>query len=467
MSFTETVLQKAREAIEKFALIENGDRILVGFSGGADSTVLLCVMHSLFSERVCAFHVNHMLRGADADADEEFCREFCKSRNIPFSGVRIDVAALSHGTGVEEAARNARYAALDAECKRIDARKIALAHTASDNIETVIFNLSRGASLSGLRGIPPKRAQGEFQVIRPLILCTREEIEGYASENSLAYCTDKTNSDTDYTRNFIRHKIIPLIKEINPNAEARVSSAGEKLSRDESFIADAAKNFIVKNNVSNTCGIRALKELHPALRSRVIAHMYGTVCGEMLESKHFESIDELLESGKNGARIMMPKDVCAIISDGDLSFVHEKEYARLFEKKVFSQKVALGVSHFDGFSLLLCQKGLAKGDIVSSLSEKASLRAKAYIPESTALSLTVRTRESGEKYVFGGMTRTLKKLLSGESEKAKKIRPVFCDEQGVVWLPPFRIRDDVYNNRETTVYELNYFEYQQKDDSYE
>ena len=459
MSFTETVLQKSRDAIKKFSLLNEGDRVLVGFSGGADSTVLLSVMHSLLGESVCAFHVNHMLRANEADEDERFCYEFCRERGIPFSSVRIDVAALSGGTGVEEAARNARYEALCTECRRTGACKIALAHTASDNIETVVFNLSRGASLSGMRGIPPKRAQEELEIIRPLILCTRAEIEGFAKENSLSFCTDKTNDDTDYTRNFIRHKIVPLIKEINPNAEARVVSACENLSRDESFILDTARDFIFQNSVTASCEVRALKDLHPAIRSRVIAYMYGTVCTEMLESKHFEEISELLESGKSGARIMMPKNVSALISGGRLSFVTEKEYEKLSAKASFEKSVPDGVSHFEDFSICLFEKGKADADTLRALLESSGFHAKAILPESTAKSLSVRSRESGEKYVFGRMTRTLKKLLSGESDTAKKIRPVFCDGQGIVWFPPFRIRDDVYNNKETTKYELYYFEH--------
>lgn len=459
MSFTETVLSKSREAIKKFSLVDDGDRILVGFSGGADSTVLLCVMHSLFPEKVCAFHVNHMLRGGEADADEDFCREFCQIKNIPFSSVRINVAELSVGIGFEEAARNARYGALSEECRRVGAKKIALAHTASDNIETVIFNLSRGASLSGMRGIPPKRPQGEFEVVRPLILCTRKEIEGFASENGLSFCTDKTNSNTDYTRNFIRHKIVPLIKEINPSAETRVAAAGEKLSRDESFISDIAKDFIEKNKITNSCKITELKALHPALRSRVISYMFGTVCSEMLESKHFDSIDELMEDPKKGSRIMMPKDICALISDENLLFVSEKEYKHIREKKVFSQKVFEGISKFDGFSLFLCKIGEEDTTALAALAENSSFQAKAILPESILPELTVRNRESGEKYVFGGMTRTLKKLLSGETERVKKIRPVFCDKNGIVWFPPFRIRDDIYNSLKTTLYVLYYFEY--------
>ena len=456
MSFSEIVTQKAREAVKKFSLFEKGERVLVGFSGGADSTVLLCVLHDILGENVSAFHVNHMLRGEEADADELFCKEFCRKRNIAFSSVHIDVAALSHGTGVEEAARNARYSALTAECERVCASKIALAHTASDNIETVIFNLARGASLSGMRGIPPKRAQGKFHVIRPLILCTREEIEGYCEENNLSFCTDKTNSDTNYTRNFIRHKIVPLIKEINPNAETRVISAGENLSRDESFIAGAVQKFICENNVENSCSARVLLLAHPAVRSRVIARMYGTVCKEKLEARHFEEIDDFLENGKNGARIILPCKIAALLRSGDLVFMSEEAYSSLTPKEKVLAPVPEGFADFGDFATLLCKKGEEQK---FELLRTSCFTAKTVLPESAVKNLFLRTRESGEKYVFGGMTRTLKKLLSGESEKAKTVRPVYCDSNGILWFPPFRIRDDIYNKREKTAYTLYYFEY--------
>lgn len=459
MSFSEIVTQKAHDAIKKFSLLREGEHVLVGFSGGADSTVLLSVLHELFGENVCAFHVNHMLRGADADADEFFCKEFCEKRGIPFNSVRIDVASLSGGSGVEEAAREARYDALTAECARVGAQKIALAHTASDNIETVIFNLARGASLSGMRGIPPKRAQGDFEVIRPLILCTREEIEGYAAEKCLSFCTDKTNSDTNYTRNFIRHKIVPLIKQINSNVETRVISAGEKLSRDESFIAQAVQSFMDQYNITNSCSVRLLLDAHPALRSRVIARMYSIVCKEKLESRHFEEIDGFLESGKNGARIILPCKIAALLRGGDLVFMSEDDYATIPQKEKFCRQVPQNFADFGSFATFLCPKGHEDAEFLQNLSQSANFIAKTAIPESVVKELFVRNRESGEKYVFGGITRTLKKLLSGESEKAKTIRPVFCDDSGILWFPPFRIRDDIYNKREQTAYTLYYFEY--------
>ena len=165
MTYIDKVTESARERLSGI----NG-RVVVGFSGGADSSVLMTVMAALLGkENITAVHVNHMLRGDDADFDELFCRMFCEVRGIKFVCRRVDVAALSGGKAVEETARNARYDALLSVARETNSEYIALAHTASDNLETVIFNLCRGSGTAGMRGIPFSRPCGEVTVIRPLM----------------------------------------------------------------------------------------------------------------------------------------------------------------------------------------------------------------------------------------------------------------------------------------------------------
>ncbi len=459
MSFTELLLARAREANGKFALFAENERVLVGFSGGADSLALLCVLYTLLGTNVYALHVNHMLRGADADADEEFCRNFCAERNIPFSSVRIDVAALSHGTAVEETARNARYGALTAECGRIGAAKIALAHTASDNTETVLFNLSRGTALAGLRGIPPKRACGEAEIVRPLILCTREEIEGYCAENGLCYRTDATNSDTHYRRNFIRHEVVPRLRELNPALHTRIGAMSEALRRDEDFIKGEAARFLAENGENGRASAEKLRALHIAVRTRVLAEMFEAVSDASLEEKHFCDLEKLLITGREGARIVLPGKTAAVNKNGEIFFISEAKFAEESRKTEFCARVPFGVCDFGGkFATVLYEKG-AKTPDFEEIAKNAVLTKKAELPEGAVNDLTVRNRQNGDKYVFGGMTRTLKKLLSGESETAKKVRPVFCDEKGVLWVPGFRLRDDVYRAQGAKKYILCYFEY--------
>ncbi len=459
MSFSELLRLRVREANEKFALFSENERVLVGFSGGADSLVLLCVMHELLGENVYAFHVNHMLRGDQADGDELFCRRFCAERGIPFACARIDVATLSRGKAVEETARNARYEALLSECERVGAAKIALAHTASDNTETVIFNLSRGSALAGLRGIPPKRPHGSAEIIRPLILCTREEIEGYARENALDFCTDATNSDVHYSRNFIRHRIVPLVRELNPSVHKRVSAMCARLRNDEDFISGEARRFTEENITEKGIQLQKLSTLHPAVRTRVFAYMYSEICEESLEEKHFSDIDALVSGGRNGARIILPGKTAAIVKNGALLFEKEEVYAKTLEKSTFSAEIPVGISKFEkGFAVLLAKRSEAEKEI-SFLMNGAKFSSRVLLTQKQAEKVYIRNRENGDKYTFGGMTRTLKKLLSGAGESAKTLRPVFCDEVGIFWFPPFRLRDDVYASEDEKNYVLHYFEY--------
>ena len=462
--YTESLLARVGEANLKFSMFSESDRVLVGFSGGADSLALLSALHAKLGENVCAFHVNHMLRGKEADADEEFCKSFCEKMGISFNSERIDVAALSRAlhSGVEETAREARYAALLRESERVGASKIALAHTASDNAETVIFNLVRGTALAGLRGIPPKRAHMSAEIIRPLILCTREEIEGYCKENKLKYRTDSTNADVQYRRNFIRKKIIPLLCMLNPALHKRVGAMCEALRADEDFIKSEAYRFVNENYREESRGIEAakLRSLHKAVRTRVVAMMLSG--DSSLEEKHFADIEKLLESGREGAKITLPGKMLAIIRNGALCFISEAKFAEESEKITFYKRVPPGVCNFGGmFATVLYPKGTEDEEIaraIAEFSESAVLSRKAELPASTAEMLRVRNRESGDKYTFGGMTRTLKKLLSGEGETAKKKRPVFCDTNGIFWFPTFRLRDDVYAADEKK-YVLHYFEF--------
>lgn len=460
---SEVIKEKILLANEKFSLFNDKDKVIVGFSGGADSVTLLFSLSEIMGkENIHAFHVNHMLRGEEADSDEEFCKNICNKNSISFSSEKVDVASAANGVGVEEKARDMRYAALINEARKRGCNKIALAHTASDNIETVIFNLARGTGLSGMRGIVPKRNAAELEIIRPLTLCTREEIENYVKYHSLPFCTDKTNFDTHYKRNFIRHKIVPLLKELNPAAEERASSMCELISCDDEFIKKYSEEFIGKYNIVNSVGVSLFSSLPDAIKNRVAEAMYKNVCGGSLEAKHFSDISALANKAKSGTRISLPGRAYAIIEKNSLVFKGESLYKDENTKKDFSKKLRIGTEKSEtGFSVYIVKRGEEDKEELLSLSENAVFNAKTLLPKNTIKNLTVRNRKDGEKYIFGGMTRTLKKLVSSESPKVKCNRPVFCDEKGIVWFPPFRIRDDVYAGIKSpeNVYALYYFEY--------
>ena len=213
---------KALAACEKYNMLENGGAVLVALSGGADSTALLHFLYSVkekYNLTVSAAHLNHCIRGEEADRDQSFCKILCEKYNIPFYSKTVDIPALSRQRQISEelCGREERYAFLESLADELNA-KIATAHNADDNAETLIFNITRGSSLRGAAGIPPKRGR----IIRPLIGVTRAEIEEYCRQNGLDFVTDSTNLGDDYSRNKIRHRVIPVLRELNPSFEAAV-----------------------------------------------------------------------------------------------------------------------------------------------------------------------------------------------------------------------------------------------------
>ncbi|MCL4278907.1 MAG: tRNA lysidine(34) synthetase TilS, partial [Ignavibacteriaceae bacterium] len=218
-----TIEQKALKFIDENHLIDFGDKILVALSGGADSVFLLSFLLKFkkrFRIKLAAFHLNHKLRGKSADDDEKFCKDFCSENNVPFVSVSNEVKANAKKSklSIEEAARKIRYQELQKAATKLGCNKIATAHNSSDNVETILLNLFKGAGLKGLSGIPVKREN----IIRPILSLTSDEIRKYLVQNKIHFRIDESNLKSDYERNFLRNKIIPeLKKRLNPQLEEK------------------------------------------------------------------------------------------------------------------------------------------------------------------------------------------------------------------------------------------------------
>lgn len=418
MKYTDIIFEKASARLKNI-----GGKILCGFSGGADSTVLLTVLIKIFgAENITAVHVNHMLRGADADADEEFCREFAEKHGVAFICRRVDIRALCGNTSVEETARNARYEIFAEAANTLGADFIALAHNASDNLETVLFNMCRGSGLSGMRGIPFSRPCGKSMIIRPLLDCTKSEILGFADENGLSFVTDKTNSDTHYTRNFIRANIVPSIKTLFPQAEKSVGFMCDSLSLDYDFLQRQAADFINANISDGKIPQSALILLHSAVLRRVLSEL----CPVLLDFRHTEAAEELIRSGTDG-KLSVSDGIFAICSNGVFFFGRSGEKPKRCE---FSFPLSEGANASPlGFCVIVGESG----DVPSGYA----LIGTAEIDSSALSGLTARSRRAGDRYHFWKMTRTIKKMVGSLTENAKKIRPVICDGERILWYPGF------------------------------
>ncbi len=254
-------------------LLPGSGLVLCAVSGGADSMFLLERLRSM-GQPVAAAHYDHGLRGAASAADEAFVRNWCDKRSIPYRSQHGDVAgyAAKSGLGIEEAARELRYAFLERAADDLGAAVIATAHTADDNAETVVLHLTRGAGLRGLGGIPPVRGR----IVRPLLDTTRAEILVWLSEHGVSYVEDETNSSDAFARNRIRHRVIPALREENPALAETVSRTTRLLREDEEYLDGLARRFIDKNLRRGALPLSELSALPDPIARRVLRRMLGT-----------------------------------------------------------------------------------------------------------------------------------------------------------------------------------------------
>ena len=271
--------QLVRHTIEQCGMIPDGARVLCGLSGGADSVSLLLCLHELGCD-VCACHVNHGLRGAQADADEAFCRALCAAYDIPFAAVRCDAAAEAarRGQSVETAARALRYDFFARCAQEFAAVRIATAHTADDNLETMLFHLIRGTGAAGLAGIPPVRGN----IIRPLIAVERRQVEDYLRTRGQAWRTDATNLDDSCTRNRIRHHVIPALRDIEPQAARHAVQTAALLRQDNACLDALAQEWTDGAEIA----AQELAALPDALAARAVRKLLEHAGAPMGEITH-------------------------------------------------------------------------------------------------------------------------------------------------------------------------------------
>lgn len=267
--------------LERLILPPDMEKVLCAVSGGADSVCLLHAMHTLALRQgfeVYAAHYEHGIRGDESLRDARFVEELCEGLGIELAVKHGDVPgyAREHRLGTEEAARELRYAFLDETARRFGCGCIATAHNADDNAETMLFNLARGSGSAGLQGIPYRRGN----IIRPLLKVTRAQIEEYLAENGVGHVEDSTNASDDYSRNLIRHRVMPVLRQINPEFTAAAARAAELLGQDDDFISGEAQRFIDADFDGESVDAAGLGMLHPAVASRVVRMLWRRSLGQ-------------------------------------------------------------------------------------------------------------------------------------------------------------------------------------------
>ena len=312
---------KCRQAIARYNMLSYGDSVIVGLSGGADSCALLhylCSVRKEYSLHITAVHVNHMIRGSEAERDAAFAEQFCKELGVAFHLYRRDVpaSAAEKGIGLEACGREIRYGIFEQEAEKC-CGKIATAHTLSDSVETVIFHIVRGCSLNGLKGIPPVRGN----IIRPLICCERSDIEAYCEKHSIDYVTDSTNLSADYVRNKIRLQIIPLMREINPSVMEAVGRLSDAACADDGFIGEfsepAADEFLKTGNSDR------LFSSKPPVLSRALMKICADELHITPEQKHVSAMIDAVYRGTGS--VSLPGDNLFVVGNQSISFSKKQD----------------------------------------------------------------------------------------------------------------------------------------------
>ncbi|MGN0470611.1 MAG: tRNA lysidine(34) synthetase TilS [Acutalibacteraceae bacterium] len=313
---------KAYSAVKKYNMLQQNDTVVVGLSGGADSTALLHFLLSVREElnlRIIACHINHMLRGDEADGDENFVRKICNENSVELRVLRVDVhkEAQKRKIGTEECGRQIRYEFFEKTAAEFNA-KIATAHTASDNAETVIFNMTRGCGIKGLCGIPPVRDN----IIRPLIEVTRTEIEEYCRTNGYDFVTDSTNLERDYTRNKIRLDVIPVLKNINPSLESTIARMSTQMRQNEKFITDCAEKALAEAETPSGYKTAILSRLDDTLLSAALSLLVKKH-NIIPEAKHIELIKKIVY---NSGAVNLKNNITAVSKQGFLRIISSVQH---------------------------------------------------------------------------------------------------------------------------------------------
>lgn len=266
--------QQLRRTIRMRRLFSPGDRVLVAVSGGADSVALLVALRDAATKlkvRVDAAHFHHRLRGADADADAEFCRRLCQSLDLPFhlGQAECDLPAA----GLEAAARRARYAFLEAQRQRIGAARIATGHTADDQAETVLMRLLRGSGGEGLKAIRFRRGP----IVRPLLECSRAEVLDFLAGCAQDFRFDASNDDRHFLRNRVRHEVLPVLEAINPRVRQALARTAEIAQDETDLLERAARRLLATDGVADAVGLsieRLMRQAAP-IQARVVRRWLG------------------------------------------------------------------------------------------------------------------------------------------------------------------------------------------------
>lgn len=442
--------KKVMSYIKDNNLIKSGDKVLVALSGGPDSVCLLNILYNLKAElniEVGAAHLNHLLRDKDAFEDEEYVKTLCKSLDIPCFVKRVDINKYSKDKKMssEMAGRDARYNFFDDIVKDEGYTKIATAHNANDQAETILFRLMRGSGIEGLCGIKVRRDK----IIRPILCLSRKEVEEYIEINNLKPRIDKTNFEKIYNRNKIRLDMIPYIKEnFNEDIIQTLNRMSVLLQKDNEFIENSARSFYEKHCIEQSDYFIIKKEMFDnkeAVVTRVIRYALTNFSKTHydFEMKHIYEICNLAKNN-SGKAIDLPNKIYAENIYGDI-YIKERININNIDVK---QEIVVNKNEINGKKIFFDNENiefsLLKND--SNLDLNQNNLIKYFDFDKINDSISLRKRKNGDKIIPLGMKGSKKiKDLFIDMKVPKEERdciPLLCFDENISWIVGIRVSEE-------------------------
>ena len=463
------LLRKVRQTIDEHLMLAAGARVLIGVSGGSDSVALLHLLGSVCREKGCQIgiaHVNHGLRGNAADRDAAFVEALAKSRGVPYYVKCIDLFAIRKATGgsLEEAGRDARYAFFDETANRHGYERIAVGHHADDDAELILMNLLRGSGPTGMAGIAPVRGR----IVRPLIHCRREELRLFLEAEKITFVHDKTNDNTRFQRNHVRHRLIPALEHYNPRVVETLHRLGRIAGAEDRWIEaliapvfDAAANYCSEGRL--VLDIAKITAQPLAVRRRIARKAVYAVKGNLrrIGFGHIDAVLSLMDKADPSGRLDLPDRIrvtrrggSLIVKAADqslraLSPVDDRSASRAFEYGVDETRAAAGVVDIPESGARIFLTRIPVEDMDGFPSGESAV----FDWDRLEFPLYIRSVRPGDRFMPLGMARTqkLKNFFINNKVPAdqRKRIPLVTSRDKVIWIAGMRMDERFKVTRQT------------------
>ena len=462
-------MKRIEKFIQKYHMLTCGDRVIAGVSGGADSVCLFLMLLELREKigfDLIVVHVHHGLRGEAADQDQQFVEALCEQHRIPLEIFRVNLESIAkkRKQSLEEAGRMVRREAFDSVCKKYGGNKIALAHHQNDNAETLLWNLSRGTGLDGLGGIRP--VNGKF--IRPLFCMNRKEIEEYLAKRKQSYCIDETNAGTDYTRNKLRHLVLPILEEqVNSAAVRHMNETMEQIWELQEYMqeqVEAAYQECVQEHFEKACWIqiqqKSFETFSELIKKMVIRKGMEQVGGKKrdLSHKHVDVMMELMNK-QVGRTLDLPYEMHAKRNYEGVRLEKQRTYSSGEEKKAGIIQECMAELNIPGETILadrnlkLRCKILEKPKNLSIKDIPQKIYTKWFDYGIIKSSLYIRTRQAGDTIVIDekGHQKKLKNWFVDEKipKEVRDSQLLLAENNEILWVLGHRM-SQAYQVKQST-----------------